>query len=223
MEFGYWYFKARGHAIRILLAYLQMDVVETTFNTPQEWAAKKKDLSESLSCPFPNLPYLLDGDQVITEMPAVANAIVNKANRYEMTGKSQNDKVLYTSMISVCNDLFNVWKKMLGKTKEEVYASWDDTVNKEIKPKLEGFCKILGSKPFLLYYISFADIYLYHIADLFELVCHHTGVKHPFKDHPQLVTLRNSISSIPSIKSFISSPSNERDFIRPEWIKYASH
>ena len=222
MEFGYWGFKGRGQPHRILMAYLGLDIPEAGFSTPQEWAAKKEELRKNEHCAFPNLPYLKDGTKVVTESSAVAQALVNKANRSEMFGKSPTDQIIHTSMLGVCNDLFDIWGKFLGKTRSELQASWSQTVEKEIRPKLEGFCKILGSRPFFLYYLTYADIFFTYLCEIFDYTASLTGVSNPFNEFAPLIAHRKAVLSLPGIKEYQSHSSNQRPVIPDAFVKYAT-
>ena len=221
MEFGYWGFKARGHPIRILMAYLGLEIPERSFSSQPEWGQKKEEL-RAAGCSFPNLPYLKDGQRYVTETEAVAMAVAFKANRGELFGKSVNDIVLHKNMLGVLSDLFEFWSKCMGKTKAEIQSSWAASVQSNIRPKLEGFAKIIGTRPFLLYYLSYADILLTYIYELYEHVCQHTGVAHPYHEFPVLMTLRKNVLSLPGIKEFQTHPSNQRPIIPDPFAKYTS-
>lgn len=60
---GYWGVRGRGHALRLLLEYTGANWQETTYTNDKNWFEKEKF---SLGLPFPNLPYLIDGDVRLT-------------------------------------------------------------------------------------------------------------------------------------------------------------
>ena len=86
MELGYWGIKGRAHVLRMLIAYLGLDVHEWNPASPQDWQKRKEEFRKSETCYFPNLPYFKDGQLIITETAAIASALVIKANRQEMLG-----------------------------------------------------------------------------------------------------------------------------------------
>ena len=205
IEFGYWHAKARAHYIRMLIAYLGLEVNEVTYKTPQEWGQKKQELAKSDHCPFPNLPYLVDGEIVITETVAICKALVLKASRPEMFGKTPADQVTHLSMMGVCADLFSAF--IAGPFKqnlEELRKGWPQFLEKNnITQKLEGFCKTLGSRPFLLFYLTVADLQLTYMYDFFEYLSQQTGVRNPFADYPPLVNLHRNVWALPGLKGFM--------------------
>ena len=222
LEFGYWGAKARAHYIRMLIAYLGLEVNEVTYKTPQEWAQKKQELAKSDHCPFPNLPYLIEGQKVTTETVAIASAIVNKANRIEMLGKTPADQVTHLSMMGVCADLFSGIASVLGKSKAEVQQVWPGLYEKDIKHRLAGFVKILANRPFLLYYVTVADLFLAYLGDVYEFISVNTGVRNPFADFPQLQNLHKSVWALPGLSQFKTSAANQIPNFPPAFVKFLS-
>ena len=222
MEYGYWGFKGRGQPHRILIAYLGLNIPEVSFSTPQQWAAKKQELKTGSQCPFPNLPYFKDGQTIVTESLAVAEAIAFKANRPELFGKSPSDKITHSTLFSVYSDIFETWLKLLGSTKSEVQASWPATVENVIRPKLEGFVKVLGDNKLLLHYFTYADILLSYVSELFEFLSKHTGVANPIKEFPVLVAHRKFVLNLPGIIDFQSHPHNKTPVVINELAKYTT-
>ena len=222
LEFGYWEFKGRAHYIRMLIAYLGLEVNEVTYKTPQEWASKKQELAKSDHCPFPNLPYLIDGDTVITETVAICKALVIKASRPEMFGKTPADQVTHLSMMGVCADLFSGIASVLGKSKAEVQQAWPGLYDKDIKHRLAGFVKILANRPFLLYYVTVADLFLAYLGDVYEFISVNTGVRNPFADFPQLQNLHKSVWALPGLSQFKTSAANQIPNFPPAFVKFLS-
>jgi len=67
---AYWAVRGRAQAIRYFLEYLGLPYEEKRYQIEkwQEWFEQDK-----LSCTadFPNLPYLKDGDKIVTETEAI--------------------------------------------------------------------------------------------------------------------------------------------------------
>lgn len=91
MELGYWDCKGKAEVVRWLCSYLAIEFTEWSPASPEEW--KEKKLALSLQNPFINLPYILDGETLISESKAVHKYIILKANRPEMYGEGEADQV----------------------------------------------------------------------------------------------------------------------------------
>ena len=80
MEFGYWPIKGRAEVMRMLDAYLNLGIKEVNYYSLEEWNHKKSNFGGH----FPNLPYLVDGDFVITETEAINQYLAQKAGGWAM-------------------------------------------------------------------------------------------------------------------------------------------
>ena len=77
-----------------------------TYNneTRQKWF---KEIKPQLikKNPAINLPYLVDGDQLISETDAICIHLVHKANRPDLLGKNPQEQVLLATVMGVVKDL----------------------------------------------------------------------------------------------------------------------
>ena len=92
MEYGSWPIKGESHYIRWLLAYLGEEYEEWNPKNLKEWETQKGYLSKYN--PVIELPYIIIGDQVITEGPAITLALALFRGRRDLLGKDGVD-VLY--------------------------------------------------------------------------------------------------------------------------------
>jgi glutathione S-transferase len=61
---GYWSIRGLGEVVRLFLEYLGLKYDEVKYADRAKWFEEDKP---KLNTPFPNLPYLKDGDKVISE------------------------------------------------------------------------------------------------------------------------------------------------------------
>lgn len=61
---GYWGVRGRAQIPRLLLAYTDAIWEDVTYTAPEQWFQKDKF---NLGIPFPNLPYVIDGELKLTE------------------------------------------------------------------------------------------------------------------------------------------------------------
>ena len=74
--FGYWGIRGRGQLARYILEYTEQEYTEKRYSNPQDWFGKDKP---ELKTPYPNLPYITDGDFSLSESNALINYIVRKS------------------------------------------------------------------------------------------------------------------------------------------------
>ena len=87
---GYWGIRGLAQPIRNLCANLNVDYTDKQYTDHDEWFAKDK---AAFKTDFPNLPYLVDGDKVITESEAISVYVALKANRGDLFGSNAEEQV----------------------------------------------------------------------------------------------------------------------------------
>ena len=158
--------------------------------------------------PAITLPYLIDGDKVITESNGVAVYLCHKGNKVELLGRNAEEQVALATVHGVFKDLhLNYIKLVYGKydenntfekAKTESYGSW-----KVQLAKLNG---ILGDKHFIAGEITWID---FAIADFFQTL----GLLDAeyLKDFPKLAALQQRVWALPELQAYYSSTRwNER-------------
>ena len=76
IHMGYWKIRGLGELVRLTLNYLKQDYEDEQFETPEQWFPTKF----SRGIPFPNLPFLVDGDHKQTETTAIIEYLCAKYN-----------------------------------------------------------------------------------------------------------------------------------------------
>lgn len=76
VSLGYWGLRGRGQIPRLLLAYTGELWENVQYVKPEQWKGGDKD---KLGLPFPNLPYLIDGNLKLTETAAICEYIIDKS------------------------------------------------------------------------------------------------------------------------------------------------
>lgn len=87
---GYWKIRGLAQHLRLLMAHTGIKFEEKSYfeDSRSLWFEGDK---KTIKTPFPNLPYLKDGEFIITESTAIQRYIVRKSNNKELLGKNIQD------------------------------------------------------------------------------------------------------------------------------------
>lgn len=93
MVLGYWDIRGLAHAIRMLLEFTDTSYEEKQYTcgeAPDYDRSQWLDVKFKLDLDFPNLPYLMDGKNKITQSNAILRYIARKHN---MCGDTEEEKI----------------------------------------------------------------------------------------------------------------------------------
>lgn len=193
LTIGYWGIKGRGEVLRILCEYLQVPYENKLYADPNTWFGVDKP---ALKTDFPNLPYVQDGDKVITETEACALYIVGKSGKTELLGENPEEVVHLAQVKGVITDVYNNFFKLITNKEADIEKGIQETVI----PKLNLLSKHLGEKDFLLGKLKLVDF-------IFALFLSHLNMNGPYLDE-NLKKYLNRFFSLPAIKSYLESERN---------------
>lgn len=140
---GYWGNRGGAQPIRNLLAYLNLAYEDRHYVDRDEWFQKDKPNFKS---DFPNLPYLIDGDKHITESDAILVYVALKANRDDLLGATNEEKVHFTQLKGVFQDL---WKDFFPIILNKGLTDLKKEFTEKVGPRLSLIYKHLGENEFL--------------------------------------------------------------------------
>lgn len=89
MKLGYWNGAGKGNCIRLLLEYLGLPYEETRYDYQNSDKWFKED-SQKLGLDFPNLPYLIDGENKYSETLNILVYVANKSGKTDLLGKGDD-------------------------------------------------------------------------------------------------------------------------------------
>ncbi|CAL8136797.1 unnamed protein product [Orchesella dallaii] len=196
---GYWNIRGLGQTVRFLLAYLDVDFEEKRYElTPEltydNWYADK----EKLGLDFPNLPYLFDGPEKITETRAILKYL-SRTRKPELLGKAAE---IATKIDMVDNFLYDLYYiefagAVYGYT-DELAKAFKETAAVRLG-RLSTFMKenewITGND------ITYVDFFLYEC--LYQFKKFDANCLDKF---PNLAGLITRFENLPEIKKYIGSP-----------------
>lgn len=161
---AYWDLQAVVHPIRLMLAYHKIDFEDKIYYlaSSDEWSKKDK---LSLNTPFPNLPYIKDGDFILTESSAVIQYAALKTGNPDLLGKNKLDEIKVTQFAGVLKD--QITKLFESTTLKDYENAKDKYFEQKIAPFSERLSKALGDKHYCMGYLTYVDFHLAYQSDLF--------------------------------------------------------
>ena len=110
------------------------------------------------------MPYLQDGDFVITEATAILQYAAYKTGSKDLLGKNPVDAIKVSQLASIMGDFRTAVRELIhDKDFERVR---DNFLDEKIAPFMNKFSKNLGEKEYPLGYLTWADFELFHGLDV---------------------------------------------------------
>ena len=210
IEFGYWGIKGFGETCRWIGLYLQLNLKEWNPQSPEEWGKKKQTKG-----PFPNLPYIQDGDFFLSESSAIPVYLIKKAGKTELLGKDLKDIVRLRMIQGVLDDVKSGFLKVVfgGDDKagalSKILAEGGETA-----AKIQSLSSFLAEKSFFLGYLSLVDFDFVYLATLLGAIAMSMEVACPFSKHANLRALMARVKNLPGIRERVMN-SKQTPFMPP--------
>ena len=215
MEFGYWGAKGRAEAIRWLMAYLGLNVKEWNPANPQEWAARKPLLGL-----FANLPFLIDGNFIISESEALPTYLVLKTGQHKLLGKDFLDQTRVRQIECVVSDILSSIFTVMGKGPDYAGAMAKILdLNGAVESKLTQLSYSLSHQAFLLGYFTWADILLVYVTRVVTAFAVSLGLANPLAKYGNLLELITRVEGLPGIKERVIA-TKSLPFLPPGMAKF---
>lgn len=206
---GYWGVQGLAHPTRYLLAYHKIDWEDKQYKDAAEWF----DVDKKTIDTFPNLPYIKDGDTVVTESVAVIQYAAFKTGNTDLLGKNRMDSIKIYQCYGVIDDLNGAILKL---AKDQEYDKVRDTTLKEkIVPYLKKLSAELGDKEYLLGYLTWVDFVFFNALDLVNRMNSET-----LKEFSNLVKYHEKFYENENIRAFRKSEKYPRLYHSANYVKW---
>ena len=173
-ELGYWAIRGLGQPIRFLLAHAEVAFSEVRLGVNQDgsivadeshdWATHK----DTLSVPFPNLPYLIDSSGPAEVQLTQSNAVMRYlARRFDYYGDTASDQICIDVLQDEAYDLRNSIVETVYTLGAEYEAAFDEFTSTAVPRYLDGFESYLSNRGIHTHFvgtrISLVDFILYEL------------------------------------------------------------
>lgn len=214
IQLAYWKIRGLASPIRYLMEYLKVDYNEIFYEVAvtqgQDGPVYDKscwfDNKFKLGLDFPNLPYLVDGNEKITESHAIMMYLGRKFNP-EVLGKNTLD----SARVDMCAGTI---KDLNGFIIGHCYGSGDkEAVMKGLESRLPNFSNFLGEKTYLVGdYLTFVDFLFYELLELIDFISEGKSLANFKNLLAYLNNMRNSefMKRHKESKRFIEAPFNNK-------------
>lgn len=151
--------------------------------------------------PAVNLPYLIDGERVISESNAILIYLCHKVGRVDLLGRNADEQVLLATAFGVYKDFHPALSALVYNTNPT--DTWEEAL-KGFSGKADGYLKklsgILGEKQYIAGGITYLDFIL---ADFIQALRQmDSGL---FHSYPNLLKLQEHIWSFPELTAYFNS------------------
>lgn len=103
----------------MVLEYLEIPYTQSRYGDADEdkWFKTEKPELHAKN-PAINLPYLIDGDKVISQSDAIIVYLIHKANRLELLGRNGEEQVLAATTMGVFRDFHRKYIELVYGSKQ---------------------------------------------------------------------------------------------------------
>ena len=217
MTLGYHKIRGLAAAARMMLHYKSVPFKEVAYgeDTKAQWfGGDKPKLQEKNS--LANLPYVIDGEEVITQSNSVLLHVAAKCGIDKPELLVRNHQVLDQAM-DLRNDLMRITYGMSGKNFKPALERHMQGAATHFA-KLEGFCKgpyMCGAHP------QCGDFHVFEMLDQHLEMCAEMGITFYLEiAYPKLSALHAAFKAEPALASYFASDNYKWSLNNPNFANY---
>lgn len=162
------------------------------------------DVKETLGLPFPNLPYLIDGDLKLTQSMAILRHVARKRPELNLQGWDDVSMAHCDMVLSEFSDAKSRITSLMYRQGQEG-PEYEQLMATDLPHQLQLFEAFLGDKPwFVGDRITLADFAMFEYLDCAVLFSGNpvllTGA------FPRLASFKSRFEMLPAIAAYLASP-----------------
>jgi glutathione S-transferase len=200
LEFCYWPVKFRAEYLRWIIAYLKIDIKETSPRDFDDWGAMKAKFSSKN--PLINLPYLYDPltDKVTSECPAIGFALALKYGGKSLLGTDGQQIAMHRSLQEGVKVIREFAFKCFNHDQDDLKSQFDKIVKSRVLPKLRYFdqYKRMDYK-FMMGEVTLVDFEIAHVIQILDFIESQTGLKNPIADCQNIYQIARNVRELPGV------------------------
>lgn len=207
LTLGYWGIRGLGAPLRMIFAYTSTPYKEKRYAGGADWFAQDKPVLAQRNSMI-NLPYIIDGDLVVTQSNACLRYVGAKVG---IDGRSPRESVLNDQVLCQVMDLRNAvialtYMNWGAKPKAEFPAELAKHVAGPMAAhytKLEGFFHgefLCGAAP------CSGDFHAWEMLDQHEIMCARLGIASPLGGgaFPRLAAFHARVRALPQLAAYFA-------------------
>jgi len=165
LRLGYWAIRGLAQPIRLLLTYLNVPFTERRYvaqgNNIEDWKKEKY----TLGLPFPNLPYLFDGDIKVTQSHAILQYILRSYGPY-LSGSNTAHQAEVEMIIGVLYDFRDRFTSLCYNEKyDQLVGQYQNEYLPGTLKQLSEYLESKGNVYFAGSRLTIADFIGYEVLD----------------------------------------------------------
>ena len=202
IELGYYNIKGLLEPARWICCHYNIPYVEWNPQSDADWEEKKKELGA-----FPSLPYLKDGDLVITESSTFPSSIpyylAEKSGNPDFLGKDAAERAKLKMYESMLKNIILESLRIIGLGKDADHkGEFGKLLAKDGNTyrTIQFISETLANKDFIFGHLTWLDFLMQFTARFTGAIMYsHFGYS-PYADVPNIVKLVTTVTSLPGVK-----------------------
>lgn len=201
---AYWHIRGLAAPLRMMASFSGLDADFTTYNlldSKTAWSDAKPALVEKN--PLMNLPYIIDGDLVLTQTDACMNYLGRKCG---LQGNTSPETGKIEQVLAQTKDMRNS-AVGLFYNKGRFNANLPDYMKSVIThyKKFSGWFKLQGTTYSCGNEVTSADFHLWEMLDQHELLAKATGAPSFLASYPALAKFYKAFRAHPKMSAYFAS------------------
>jgi len=216
ITFGYWKIRGLGAAARMMLEYAGVEYEDVQYDDGAKWFKEDKPKLAKKN-PLINLPYLCDGDVVISHSNSIYMYL---GDRLGLTPKEEAARLLDNQALMECADIRNALMDLVYpfrnvcRSQEEHEVQRGKVLETNLPnsyAKLEAALEMSGT-PFMGGETPGpSDFHIFEMIDQHEKMAAQVNAASPIEAFPKLKTMYNKFFDMPQLKKYFASEAYQLD------------
>jgi len=205
---GYWHIRGLAAPLRMVCEYAGVDYEDRTFEiqgTPGNWDASPwfgVKPEYQLKNPLINLPFIVDGETVVTQSNA---CLLYLGRKFKLNGKNDGELSKVEQILSEVMDLRNSVNDIFYGRNTKIEEHWSTTAPKHYI-KFDNWLALFKTNFIASDEPTIADFQLWEMLDQHEMWAISQGKSGLLHKFPHLAEWNKRIKALPAIEKYLHKP-----------------